>query len=215
MAETVLDDLELIEVERSDDKQRATLTFLDEEHGEVREVTYSRQSFDPDKKEWYDDPEKAKKADEWAQEYFKTSYDTLEESIGSRHKIFAYDNFASMYHVDQVAHFEEDMVGQIVQAKVSGVVDNGAKIVIQFEYEGDIYASNMTYSRYLEVQKKWFPNPQLKTKKYADFLKKFHVPVSEADKLIGKNIMVEVKRAFGKFIYADIKPLPKPKKGGK
>ena len=47
--------------------------------------------------------------------------------------------------------------------------------------------------------------PILKTKKYEQFEKKFGVSVADKDKIIGKEIMVEVQIAFNKFPYCEIK----------
>ena len=47
-----------------------------------------------------------------------------------------------------------------------------------------------------------------KEKELAKFEEKFGVPIDEKDSLIGQKLIVEVKSAFGKFFYGDIKPMP-------
>ena len=43
---------------------------------------------------------------------------------------------------------------------------------------------------------------------------KFQMPVTEIENMIGKTVLVEVKKAMGKWIYSEIKPFKKPKKEG-
>ena len=63
----------------------------------------------------------------------------------------------------------------------------------------------MTYAKYVENLKKWFEDPIRKEKQFEKFKNKFGVPVEDADQILEKEIMVEVKKAFGKFTYGDIK----------
>ena len=44
------------------------------------------------------------------------------------------------------------------------------------------------------------------------FEEKFGLPVAEIENMIGKTVMVEVKKAMGKYVYSEIKPFPKKKK---
>ena len=41
-----LTNLELVGVTYENDNKKAVLTFLDEEHGQIREVNWNRQSYD-------------------------------------------------------------------------------------------------------------------------------------------------------------------------
>ena len=78
----LLNNLELIDVQYNNDNKKATLVFLDEERGEIREVNFNKQSFDNGK--YIDDPEKAKKVEEWAKELFGLTFDTLAQAIGEK-----------------------------------------------------------------------------------------------------------------------------------
>lgn len=206
----LLEKLELVDVTFEDKK--AVLVFLDEEKGEIREVNFNKQSYDQDANKFVDDPEKAEKVEEWCQEHFGLTFDRLAEAIGERRDIYAYDRFNSLFEVKMVAKFDKDMVGQIMEVEVTEVEDDGIKISIQFEYEGDTYESKMTYADYLEVKKQWFVNPQKQKKQYEKFEEKFGISIDQKDNLVGQKVMVEIKLAFGKFVYVDIKPFPKSKK---
>jgi hypothetical protein len=206
----LLTNLELVDVVF--EGQKATLVFLHEDRGEIREVNFNKQSFDAASSKFIDDPEKAEKVDKWCEEQFGLSFENLAQAIGERKDVYAYDNFNSLFEVAMVSKMGEDMLGQIFETEVTEAVDDGRKIAIRFEYEGNTYESKMSYADYMEARKEWFVNPQKRTKQYAKFEEKFLIPVSRIDELVGKTIMVEVKKAMGKWIYSEIKPFRKPKK---
>lgn len=208
----VLTNLELIEVKYSDDMKKATLTFLDEERGEIREVNFNKQVYDTATGKFVDDPEKAEKVEAWSQEYFGESFDGLTKGLGMRHDVYAYDTFNSLWEVSQIKKFEEDMLNQIIEVECKEVLDDGNAVKIRFEYDGDMYESKMGYSDYNEPRKQWFVNPQKKDKQYKKFEDKFGISINDKEDLVGKNLMVEVKKAMGKYIYSEIKPFPKKKK---
>lgn len=207
----LLEALELVDVKY--EEARAILTFLDEESGEIREVSFNKKSFSDGK--WIDDEEKAGKVDEWCQTYFNIPFNDLSLAIGDRKDIFCYDRFNSLWEVAQVSRFEEDMVGQILSVEVTDVIDDGKAIKIRFDYEGTTYESKMNYSKFLESRNEFFVDAQLRTKKYEKFKEKFHIAIEDKAELIGKSVMVEVKKwAFAGKVgtWVDVKPFPKKKK---
>ena len=204
-----LENLELIEVRYTDDKKKATLTFLDEENGEVREINFNKQSWDDKTGEFTDDEEKAAKVDEWSQEYFGLDFLQLPKAVGETKDVYAYDNFNSLWEMQIVQKFGDDMLGQIIQVPCTEIIDDGTAIRIRFEYEDKTYESKMSYADYLEVKKAWFVNPQKQTRQYAKFEQKFHIPIENMEELVGKTLMVEVKKAMGKYIYNEVKAFPK------
>lgn len=199
--------VELIEVEYSGEGTKVTMTFLDEENGEVLEVVFNKQSYDTDKNKFIDDPDKAKKVDEWCEEYFDTEFDNLNNAIGMKKDVYHYDTFNSLWESTYPQKFDKDQVGEILTCTLTDIRDDGKMILIQYtDNETEtLYQSKMTYSKYLDIRKEWFVEPVKKEKQYEKFEKKFGVPVEHAEDLIGKEVMVEVKRAFGEFTYGDIK----------
>jgi hypothetical protein len=103
--------------------------------------------------------------------------------------------------------FGEDMFGQILKVEVTEVVDDGKAIKVRFNYEGDTYESKMTYSTYLEARNEWFVNPQKQKKQYEKFKEKFHLDIEDKGQLVGKTVLVEVKKAMNRFIYNEVKPI--------
>jgi hypothetical protein len=203
--------LEIVEVTFEDNK-KCTVIFLDEQMGEIREVNFNRQKWDQDSKKFVDDEEKAKQVEEWCQEHFNLPFDRLAETIGERKDVYCYDNFNSVFPVKMIQKFDDDMVGQIFEVEIVHAEDDGKKISLQFEYDGDLYESKMQYADYLDARQEWFINPQKRKKQYEKFEEKFGFLVGEIDKMIGKTVMVEVKKAMGKWVYSEIKPFPKKKK---
>ena len=214
MTNEILEQLELVDAIFEDNK-KVTLVFLHEERGEIREVNFNKQVYDKDTKKFVDDAEKAQKCEEWAQEFFGLEFDRLAEAIGEKRDIYCYDNFNSLFEVQMVTKFEEDMLGQVFETEVTNAFDDGKKIAIQFEYEGNLYESKMQYADYVEARKEWFINPIKQKKQYDKFEDKFQMPVADIENMIGKTVLVEVKKAMGKWIYSEIKPFKKPKKAEK
>ncbi len=210
MAE-ILENLEMVDVQYEDNNQKAVLVFLDEEKGEIREVNFNRNKFDEATKKYLPDAEKAAEVDKWCEEYFQTSFDELAQCIGDRKDIFCYDRFNSLWEVKMLSKFNNDMVGQIFEVECCHAEDDGKKISIQFEYDGELYESKMQYADYLDARKEWFINPQKRKKQYEKFEDKFGLLVGEIEQLIGKTIMIEVKKAMGKYVYCEVKPFPKKK----
>jgi hypothetical protein len=208
----LLPNLECVHAEFEDNNQKLVLTFLDEERGEIREVNFNKQSFDKESKKFIADPEKALKVEEWCQEHFGLTFDEMGQAIGSRKDIFCYDTFNSVFEVQLVEKFEEDMLGQILEVAIIEAFDDGRKIGLRFEYEGKLYESKMQYADYLEARQEWFPNPTKRKKQYDKFFEKFGMPVEEIENMVGKTVLVEVKKAMGKYIYSEIKPFKKAKK---
>ncbi|MBF7019246.1 hypothetical protein ISO99_04905 [Staphylococcus sp. 18_1_E_LY] len=205
----LLKDLELVEVAVEDGK--AELTFLDEENMEIRKVNINKKKYDRDKNKWFEDSEQAEKAEKIAEDEFGKSFDDLEDAVGQRKDIYAYDKFNSLFEVQMIEKFDKDQEGLIFQTTISEITEDNVGIHIRFEYEGDKYESKMTYSDYLEAKKQFIVDPIKKQKQYEKFETKFKLPISEKEQLIGEQITVEVKVAFGKFSYAEIKPIPKKK----
>jgi DNA polymerase III delta prime subunit len=203
--------LEIVDVQFEDNK-KAVIIFLDEEMGEIREVNFNKQKFDTDSKKFVDDAEKAAQVEEWCAEHFGIPFDRLAECIGERKDVYCYDNFNSVFPVKMIQKFDDDMVGQIFEVEIVHAEDDGKKISLQFEYDGGLYESKMQYADYLEARKEWFINPQKKKKQFEKFLEKFQMPVDEIENMIGKTVLVEVKKAMGKYVYSEIKPFAKKKK---
>lgn len=202
--------LELVDV-TFENQDKAVLTFLDTERGEVRVVNFNKQAYDSDKKKWIASEEKAEKVEKWCDEVFGLTFDKLAEAVGTSHDVYCYDGFNSLFEVQMVDKFTEDMVGQILQTTIKEILVDDLFIKIRYEWDGKLYQSKQTLGQYVESMKKFFVDPIKKEKEYQKFQRKFGVPVSEAQSLIGHEIMVEVKKAFGTNFWGDIKPFPKKK----
>ena len=207
-----LENLTLIEV--TQDMDKTVLTFLDREHGEVRDVTWNTKKYDPDTNKWTPSPETMERVEGWAKEYFDTDYAGLANlgDQGITKDIYAYDRFNSLWESTQMAKFTKEDVGQIFSVTVTDVVEEVSGLKIKFDYDGETYQSNMGWAKFIEATKEWFSDPIKKSKQQAKFEEKFGIPFENKAELIGKDVMVEVSLAFGTAVYVEIKPFPKKKK---
>lgn len=196
-------DCVLQEVVYKNDDKKVVLTFLDLEQGQVLEVNFNKQSYNNGK--FVDDPEKAAKVDEWCKQYFDTTFESLSQKKGEKRNIYVYENFNSLWESQETKKFTKDMNKKIFTTEISRVVDDGRGIHIYFDIDGDEYESKMMYADYIDSLKQWFNNPQKEKKQRDAFKEKFGVDVENAEEIVGKEIMVEGKVAFGKFPYAEIK----------
>lgn len=202
-------ELELVSVEYENNGKKAVLTFLDRERKQVRIVNFNKQVYRDNK--YVDDKEKAAKVDQWCADYFQCGFDDLAECIGKKMDVYCYDNFNSLWEVEQIEKFTKDMQGLIIQTEIKEIVVDDYFIKIRYEYEGKTYESKMTFGTFFKATKEWYQDPVKKEQQYRKFEEKFHVPVEEKDSLIGHPLMVEVKSAFGNNFWGDIKKFPAPK----
>lgn len=201
--------LPLVAVEYENNGKKAVLTFLDEERGEVRSVNFNKQIYANDK--YVDDDEKAAKVEKWCADIFNTTFDNLTTALETKHDVYCYDKFNALFEIEQISKFTEDMKGLMLDTEIKEILVDDYFIKIRYDYDGKTYESKQTYGKYMESMKQWFQDPQKKQLEYDKFEKKYGVPVSQRDTLIGMHIFVEVKCAFKKFYYGDIKPFPKAK----
>ena len=199
-------DLELVEVVYENDNKKATLTFLDTEAGEIREVNFNKQIYKDGK--YVDSDEKAAKVDEWCKEYFGCKFKGLGKCIGVKKDIYCYPTFSSLFEVDLVEKFTEGMKGKMYQTQVKEVLADDLFIKVRYEIEGKLYESKQSMCKYVEKMGQYYPDPVKKEKELKKFEEKFGVPIEDKEKLKGQKLIVEVKSAFGKFFYGDIKPMP-------
>lgn len=206
MTDNLREDLELVEVVYENNDKKAVLKFLDVENGELLEVNFNKQVYVNG--DWADDKEKAEKVDEWCKEYFDRDFSNLSERVGDSFNVYVYENFNSMWESQVVNKFETSQKGEIMTTEISEVEDTGTAIAIRYEIEDKLYETKYTYGEYREELKQWFTNPQKKKKQFERFEKMFGITYENRESIIGKEIMIEVKVAFGKYPYAEIK---KPK----
>lgn len=202
-------ELELVNVEYESNGQKAVMTFLDRERKQVRVVNFNRQSYSNGK--YIDDPEKAKKVDQWCADYFQSDFGGLAECIGQKKDVYCYEKFNSLWEVEQIEKFTADMKGQIFQTEVKEILVDDYFIKIRYEIDGKTYESKMTFGVFNKESKEWYQDPIKQASQYAKFEDKYHVPVERKDELIGHPLMVEVKSAFGTNYYGDIKKFPAKK----
>ncbi|MBF0709746.1 MULTISPECIES: hypothetical protein [unclassified Gemella] len=211
----ILKDLLLVDVERLNEGKKIRFTFLNEEAGETYEVLFNKQVYNKTLEEFEDSQEQTEKVENWCNEYFGVDSNSLGSVIGEvRKDVYRYDNFCSLWESNYktYAKFDLEDVGMMIQVPCKEVIDDNIAVRIIFEYEGEEYESKMTYAKYLDSMKKWYPNPIEKQKRYDQFFKKFGIHIDNKEELIGKNLTVEVKKAGKNHTWAEVKAFMKKKK---
>lgn len=210
MAVIKKEQLDLVQVEYEDGGKKAILSFMDMEAGELFPVNFNRRSYDNTKNEFIDDPEKEAKVDEWCKEYFDTTFDKLAEKVGEKRDIYVADGFNALWEPLIINSFEKEDEGTMIMTKIEEVFDDGNAIIIRFlDDDENMRQSKMNYSEFFEVNKTWVVDVQKRRKQFKKFQDKFGVSIEDKEgleSLKGLDIIVEVKLAFGKFPYAEIKP---------
>ena len=204
------EDLELVGVEYENDNKKAILTFLNQDEGTILDVTFNQQKFDNGS--FVDDAEKKQMVQDWSKKYFDVDFKDLPAAIGQRKTVYEYSKFNSLWESKSLEKYPLDMVGMILEVVVSDCFMDNVGIRIQWEDGGATYEAKLGFSKYVEEQKQWFINPQRKAKQEEKFKALFGIPVERCKELIGTSIMIELKLAFKKFVYAEPKALPIDKK---
>lgn len=198
-----IEGLRLLTVERDGDS-KATLKLADLDTKLMYDVDFNKQVFDRETKKWNNDAAKSEKVEKACLEHLGFGFDDLEQAVGSTFDVYVYDSFNSLWEVNFTNKFQAEHKGKSFQTVIDEIEDNGTSILIKYKWKGEAYQSKMTYADYSEELKTWFVNPQKRKKQFDKFFDRYGVSVEEKDELIGKNIIVNVKCAFGKFYYGEI-----------
>lgn len=210
MAVIKKEQLDLVQVEYEDGGQKAILSFMDMEAGELFPVNFNRRDYDESTRKYIDSEEKAAKVDEWCEEYFGTSFDKLAEKVGEKRDVYVADGFNALWEPDVITKHEKEEAGMMIETVIEDVFDDGNAIIIRFlDDDGNMRQSKMNYSEFFEVNRTWVVDVQKKRKQHKKFQEKFGVSIDDKEgleNLKGLKIFVEIKLAFGKYPYAEIKP---------
>lgn len=198
---------ELVKAEIVNGK-RCEMKFYDKENDVLRTVKFNRQSWDPSKGAFVDDPDKESKCEEWTQTYFGCSFDEIPSRTGALKDVYVYDNFNSLWESEEVERPKRFTapIRSIINTTIEDVVIDTIGIHVLYRYKGDLYESKYTCAEYIKSMKKWIPDPDLKERKYKRFRDIFGCDPEDKDYLIGKMIQVQVKKAFDSY-YGEILPL--------
>lgn len=202
MDNTIINDAELVEVVNKDGK--ITLTFLKDDM--IYDVNWNQKAYDPTLNDFIESEQKEAQVEEWSQKYFGCSTKDLEKQLGSKQTIYAYDTYASMWESEN--RFTKEDKGKSFRTTIEDVVvtDTEIKIYYRWKEKDDLkYSSKKSFTK--KVGDAYYLNPMRKRKQIEKFEEDFGVSVDNAEEAIGREILVKVKCAFGKFYYGEIDPL--------
>lgn len=187
---------------------RLEMKFYDPKYDVLRTVKFNRQTYDREKGQFVDDPEKAQKCEEWAQKYFGCSFDEVPEQIGVSRDIYVYENFCSLWESEETKRakkFDAPVKGIIKTCIESVYVDN-IGIHVEYLYNGELYESKYTCAEFIKDMNKWVRDPEREARAKKRFKEIFGKDLDHREELIGTEIQVQVKKAFSSY-YGEILPL--------
>ena len=187
---------------------RLEMKFYDAQNDVLRTVKFNRQSYDREKGQFVDDPEKEQKCEEWAQQYFGCSFDEVPEQVGAVRDIYVYENFCSLWESEDTKRakkFDSPIKG-IIKTKIENIYKDQIGIHVEYLYNGDLYESKYTCAEFIKDLKKWVRDPERETRALKRFKEIYGKDFSEKDELIGAEIQVQVKKAFSSY-YGEVLPM--------
>ena len=214
-------DLALIEVTEELGKN-ITLSFLDVDGaGSVYDVTWNLRKYNPDAKgqdKWEQSDEQEAQVEKWSQDVFGVPMVELKNlASGSldnavRKDVHHYGSFNSLWEVSRIEKFSKDRVGEILTVTVKEISEDAKGFHVQFEEDDKTYAVTFTTAKYIEIIKKFVNDPVKEEKAKVKFKDTFGIAYDEREKLVGEEIMVEIKLAFGQFPYTEAKKFTEARK---
>jgi hypothetical protein len=187
---------------------RLEMKFYDKENDVLRTVKFNLQSYDREKGQFVDDPEKAQRCEEWSQKYFGCSFNEVPEQVGVSRDIYVYENFCSLWESEeqQRAKKFDTAVKGIIKTKIENIYLDNIGIHVEYKYQDELYESKYTTAEFIKDMKKWVRDPEREARAFRRFKEIFGKDISEKDSLIGAEIQVQVKKAFSSY-YGEILPL--------
>ena len=187
---------------------RLEMKFYDEKNDVLRTVKFNQQSYDRERGQFVDDPEKAQKCEEWSLKYFGCSFEEVPEQVGVRKDVYVYDNFCSLWESEdnQRAKKFDSPVKGIIKTTIENIYTDQIGIHVEYKYNGELYESKYTTAEFVKDMKKWIRDPEKEDRAKRRFKEIFGTDLSNKDSLIGAEIQVQVKKAFTSY-YGEILPL--------
>ena len=187
---------------------RLEMKFYDAKNDLLRTVKFNKQNYDRENGKFVDDPEKAQKCEEWSQKYFGCSFDEVPEQVGVSRDIYVYDNFCSLWETEETQRAKrfDGPVKSLIKTQIENIYLDNVGIHVEYKYNDEIYETKYTTSEYIKDLKKWVRDPDREARAYKRFKDIYGVEFSQKDELIGREIQVQVKKAFSSY-YGEVLPL--------
>ena len=150
---------------------RLEMKFYDSKNDLLRTVKFNKQSYDREKGQFVDDPEKAQKCEEWSQKYFGCSFDEVPEQVGVSRDVYVYDNFCSLWESEdsqRAKKFDAPVKG-IIKTSIENIYLDNVGIHVEYKYNDELYESKYTMAEYIKDLKKWVRDPERETRAYKRF----------------------------------------------
>ena len=128
--------------------------------------------------------------------------------MGVSRDVYVYDNFCSLWESEDIQRakkFDGPIKG-IIKTQIENIYLDNVGIHVEYKYNDELYESKYTTSEFIKDLKKWVRDPDREARAYKRFKEIYGVDFSQKDQLIGREIQVQVKKAFSSY-YGEVLPL--------
>lgn len=210
----LIGNLEIVEVKQDD--VALELLFFNEEAGEVHTVRVKKQKYDEAKHAYVKDDETYKRYEETLADTLKVAPEDVDTLVGQSFDVWDAGNYCALWDSKTFSKFSEEDIGQILNADVVEIQVQDSKAVIVLDVDGEQYASNINWGNWVQSLNKSLPDPQRREKQQAKFETKFGIKWDNRDELIGKTVLIEVRKngmnsSGNAPTFIEIKPFAKKK----
>lgn len=210
----LIGNLEIVEVKEDD--VALELLFFNETAGEVHTVRVKKQKYDEAKHTYVKDDETYQRYEETLADTLKVAPTDVESLVGQSFDVWDAGNYCALWDSKTYSKFSEEDIGQILNADVVEIQVQDSKAVIVLDVDGEQYASNINWGNWVQSLNKSLPDPQRREKQQAKFETKFGIKWDNRDELIGKTVLIEVRKngmnsSGNAPTFIEIKPFAKKK----
>lgn len=202
MENKIIENAELVEIKKNEGK--IIFTFLKDDM--IYEVNWNQKAYDPTLNSFVESEQKEAQVEEWCERYFGCPSDELESQLGTKHTVYVYDTYASLWESEN--RFSKEDNGKSFRTEIEDIAVTDTEIKIYYRWKDNDnkkFSSKKGFTQ--KVGDAYYLNPMRKRKQIENFERDYGVSIDEAEKAIGHEILVKVKCAFGKHYYGEVQPL--------
>ena len=210
----LIGNLEIVEVKEDD--VALELLFFNEAAGEVHMVRVKKQKYDESKHAYVKDDDTLAQYEMNLRDVLDIEPTEVESLVGKSFDVWDAGTYCALWDSKSYSKFSEEDIGQILNADVVEIQVQDSKAVIILDVDGEQYGSNINWGNWVQSLNKSLPDPQRREKQQAKFETKFGIKWDNRDELIGKTVLIEVRKngmnsSGNAPTFIEIKPFAKKK----
>lgn len=188
--------MNVIVVEVKESKETLQLSVVNEDYSMAYDLSLGKMDYDKATKKWSDNPEKLEDYYKNLKEFLNlepTDDPTVLE--GTTIEVFKKgENKVSFFDSLDIQKIDNSLIGELEKVEIKHVLvgDSRTSIVVQWT-DGNLYAQNFNYGKWIEALKKNIPNPAQRVKREAAFKDLTGVDFANAQSLVGLTVNAEIR----------------------